>query len=59
MKGLLRPAELLGYTIIAATVMVGALLSSSPRMQPTFWLGVFIAVLCWFRTAWFKSAGRR
>jgi hypothetical protein len=59
MKTLLRPVELLGYAIIVATVMVGALLPPSPRMLPTFWLGVFVAMLWWFGTAWFKNTGRR
>jgi hypothetical protein len=59
MKSRLRPVELLGYAIIAATIMVGALLPPSPRMQPTFWFGVFVAMLWWFGTGWFKSAGRR
>jgi hypothetical protein len=59
MKNLLRPVELLGYAILIATITVGALMPPSPRMQPTFWLGVFIAMVWWFGTGWLKSAGRR
>lgn len=58
MKGLPRPIELLGCTIILATVMVGVLMPPSPRMQPTFWLGVLVALLWWFGTGWYKHYRR-
>jgi hypothetical protein len=55
MKNLLRPVEMLGYSIIVATVMAGVLLPPAPRMQATFWVGVSFAVFWWIGTGWYKN----